>query len=423
MKNVPEVFFRRVPIIVLFIVGLLVWIPGCQKTTNMVLTSNIPDTTFRIRRSYLDKTDIDSWQTLGPGKEVNVEVLTSKRYEIKVQAPNYKEKKVVLTEPLPIYDFKFYEADRYSGEPITNIELRSPTPPLVIPTAGPIKKRYAVVVGISDYQNRGKWGLEKLRYADKDARAITEFLQSPQGGRFDVVIPLINKEAVLQKVKESLRERLRETQADDLILIYWAGHGSPDPHDPQKLYMVTYDTDPEHMPSTAYAMEDFQRDIQKLNSKYILVVADACHSAGVYDPSQGIRGLPENKIVDWLIRGVSHIGPPPVTVKPIGILPNPAPPPEIPRSVLVFTSCETGEKSRESQQLNGGHGVFTYFFLQALQGIADQTAGIGDGDGNLSVGEIIDYTEENVKRFTQNSQHPDTAGNFSRQFILFQKIK
>ena len=62
-------------------------------------------------------------------------------------------------------------------------------------------------------------------------------------------------------------EELRSAQEDDMVFIFWGGHGSPDPHDPKSLYLITYDTDPEHMPATAISMQEFKQSIANLSTK------------------------------------------------------------------------------------------------------------------------------------------------------------
>ena len=85
---------------------------------------------------------------------------------------------------------------------------------------------------------------------------------------------------------------------------------------------------------------------------------------------------------------------------------------------MIFTSCEAGEYSRETDKLGGGHGVFTWYLLQGLKGQADTPKGGGDGDGHVTLGEVIEYTRDQVKRYTGNRQHPDTAGRFDRQLLM-----
>jgi uncharacterized caspase-like protein len=395
-----------------------------ERFVTMELVSNVPNSQFSARKQRLGADPEEGWEDVGSGTEVTASLSEGVRYEIAVKAAGYREKTVKLAEPIERYEFRFVESDLLS----TIIASAKPTPgmrslgdPVSPPSPTKVDKKWAVAIGISDYQQRGKWGLDALRYASSDAAAMADYLRSPAGGRFDHVELLTDRNADVRSVRVALREQLRSVQEDDLVLIFWAGHGSPDPHEPDKLYLLGYDSDPEHMASTAYAMDEFQRDVRNIRANSVILIADACHSAGVSDPTQAFRGEKENKIVESL-RGVTK-GPPPAAV-------TTSPPPETgymsaapnspPRgkSILMFSSCEAGEKSRESAKLNGGHGVFTYFLLEGLRGTADRPDNNGNADGKVSLGEMVDYTTERVKRHTQNNQHPDTAGRFDRNAII-----
>jgi uncharacterized caspase-like protein len=260
-----------------------------------------------------------------------------------------------------------------------------------------------VIVGVSEYRHRGKWGLTNLRYAARDAQALANYLRSPRGGRFDQVTVLLDGQATTRNVKIALRERLRGAQKNDVVVIAWSGHGGPEAQGGKDLYLITHDTDPAHMPSTAYSMAELQRDIARVEARRVLVVADTCHSAGISDPSLGVRGAADNAIHEGF-RDLQL-----AARKKEG---------ESAPVRMVFTSCESGETSLESSKLGGGHGVFTWFLLQALQGQADQQRAGGNGDGVVTLGETIEYTRDQVKRFTRNRQHPDTAGRFDRNLVM-----
>jgi len=302
------------------------------------------------------------------------------------------------------------EYDRLAKLKAKNAQLLASQPVIPPTTPGPaigtlpvpISKRYAVVIGISEHKFRGKMGLTDLRYAARDAQALAAHLRSDQGGRFDHVTLLCNQEATTQNVKIALRERLREVQENDFVVIAWSGHGGPDPRELKRLYLITHDSDPEHMAATAYAMEEFRDDLNRLRAKNILVLADTCHSAGITDPTVGLRGPKDNKIVEGL-RALE------------GEAKGPG---DAPQLRLIFTSCEAGEVSLENADLGGGHGVFTWFFLQAIGGQADRREFGGNADGAVTLGETIEFTRDQVKRFTQNQQHPDTAGRFDRRVVL-----
>jgi uncharacterized caspase-like protein len=285
--------------------------------------------------------------------------------------------------------------------------VNAPQPVPTVTSLGLVRQRIAVLIGISKYQHKGKWRLDDLNYASADAISLAEYLKDPKRGAFDKVVLLTEKDATTANIKIALREKLRGVQPEDLVLVFWAGHGSPDPHEEDRLYLITHDTDPEHMAGTAYAMEEFRRDIAAIKAKRVMVMADACHSAGISDPTLGLRGRKDNEIVNGL-RGV-YIDDEKST-KAIARDTGPV--------RLIFTSCEQGEVSRESSKL--GHGVFTHYLLQALNGEADKPGNKtgGNGDGKVSLGEMIEYTRDQVKRRTGNQQHPATAGQFDRNLTM-----
>lgn len=397
------------------------------RQVEMVLVSNVPNTTFRYRMQVIDAAPEEGWENIGTGQKVAAYLYEGGRYEIEAKPLGYDGKRIKFTEPIERYDFQFLAADKQpnfeENKLLPNNDIEEPKVAESLETNIPVKKttpmslpgiskKWAITIGVSEYQQRGKWGLENLYYASKDAAAIAEYLQSPQGGQFDHVQILTDQKATIKSIKIALRENLRSIQRNDIVLIFWAGHGVPDPHEPDKLYLLGYDSDPEHMASTAYAMSEFKNDIQNLNARQIILIADACHSAGLSDPTQFIRGNTENKIVDSL-RGVT-IGPAPNVIGSSvdGSVET------IDYSNLIFTSCEAGERSLESSLLDGGHGVFTYFILDGLRGAADRPDNNGNADGKVSLGEMVDYATDRVKRFSQNQQHPDTGGRFNRNLTM-----
>ena len=306
----------------------------------------------------------------------------------------------------------------------TQVQPPPATPSVVMPSVVTLSSsgpglRYAIVVGIKDYQNRGKWNLNNLRYASKDARAFADYLRSPQGGHFDKVEVLTDEQATTIAIRDAMKEKLREVREDDFVVVFWAGHGSPDPHDEKTLYLITHDTDPEHMASTAYPMAEFKADIAKIKARQVLVIADTCYSAGIADPSIGLRGTEEaNTIVEGM-RGITAI--------PTNETGQPQQPSAaaVPMR-MIFTSCEQGEKSRESSEIgtdsNKGFGVFTFFLIESLKGAGDKAESGGDGNGIVTLGEAIETTRDKVIRYTKNQQHPATAGSFDRNIIM-EKIK
>lgn len=239
-------------------------------------------------------------------------------------------------------------------------------------------QRWAVIVGVSEYANKG---IPSLKYADRDAEALAAFLQTPEGGGFDAdhMRILVNENATLPNLREALIDFLQQAIDKDLVVIYFAGHGAPDPTRPQNLYLLTHDTDPNRLGTTAFPMWDIQTVIaRQIAAKKVVVLSDACHSGGI-SVDVATRGLdvtqsnPINQYLAELARAKE--------------------------GMVVFTASAAGEVSQEFPEL--GHGVFTYYLLEGLKGAADL-----NNDYLVTINELMAYVEEQVKRKTRGAQNP-----------------
>jgi len=76
-------------------------------------------------------------------------------------------------------------------------------------------------------------------------------------------------------------------------------------------------------------------------------------------------------------------------------------------TVAVITASDDQQLSREDRVWRGGHGVFTYYIIRGLEGEADFNK-----DNTVTLGELIPYVSEKVRRETGNDQSPTVAGKF-----------
>ena len=247
---------------------------------------------------------------------------------------------------------------------------------------GAIAQRWAVVIGVADYKNANKQ-LPSLKYANRDAEQFATFLKSKAGGGFsaDRVKLLTDKQATTRNIRGALFDFLKKTVKEDLVVIFFAGHGIPDPDKPSNLYLVAHDSDPTQIASTGFPMWDLDTALKRtIAAERVVVLVDACHSAGATEGIRGVKiGDSFNKYFDQLAK-----------VKP---------------GRVVFTSCEGYEVSREAKKWGGGHGVFTWALLEGLKGKADVNK-----NGIVTLGEVLDYVDITVRRETANEQHPTKAG-------------
>ncbi len=248
-------------------------------------------------------------------------------------------------------------------------------PAVKVPVGG---RKYALIIGISRYKNNFK-GIPNLEYADVDARSIYEFLQKPAAGGFapeDMLI-LSNEQATIARVREALTSFIGKASANDLLLIFFAGHGAPDPSAPQNLYVLAHDTSVAEMAQTGLAMPELRRYIeQNIRSKRVVLFLDTCHSAGL--STERTRDLGNNLANLYLEKLLYQ---------------------EEGRAII--TSSDVNEPSRESQKWGNGHGVFTYYLLEGLKGSADTNQ-----DRLVSVGELFRYVRQRVRLDTNFQQNP-----------------
>jgi len=240
-----------------------------------------------------------------------------------------------------------------------------------------IDKRWAVVVGVGEYQSDD---IPDLEFAPADARAVKEFLESDAAGPFDEVLYLENERATGAAMREALFVFLQQADWDDLVVIYYAGHGAPDPGRPDNLYLLPTDARLGSLAATGFPMWDVKTALRRqIAAERVLVIADACHSAGAAD-GEVLGGSNANHIAGGF-QGLFT-----------------------PSRRLMMTAADTNEFSLEDARW-GGHGVFTHFMLEGLRGAGDL-----DGNGIVTFTELFDHVANNVRQATNGRQNPQRSG-------------
>jgi uncharacterized caspase-like protein len=190
--------------------------------------------------------------------------------------------------------------------------------------------------------------------------------------------------------RTDLRRNARE---NDQVIIYYAGHGAPDQFggaddgDGVEKYLLPHDTDVEDISGTGYPMEDVADALSRLEAGRVIYIADACFSGASGGRTLGRGG--GVRINDGFL----------------GRLTGRAP------GRVILSASGANEPSLESQAL--GHGVFTYFLLEALGGEAD-----ADGNSLVTVPEVFSYVSRMVPENTGRRQHPTMSGELGGEMVL-----
>ncbi|MGD8366789.1 MAG: caspase family protein [Desulfobacterales bacterium] len=226
------------------------------------------------------------------------------------------------------------------------------------------ERSYAVVIGINRYE---KW--PPLEFAVNDAQSIRERLS--QTG-FDEVITLFDGEATQRRILTELFHNLpRKAGRNDRVLFYFAGHGQTEDlgGGGKKGYIIPVDAETDDYGSSAISMNQIRSLSSRIQAKHILFVMDCCYSglglSRAYGISAGVGGY---------LRKVSFL-----------------------RAVQIVTAGGMGEQVQEKS----GHGLFTTYFLRALDGEADI-----NNDGVVTGTELGAYIRPQVSDASNQFQTP-----------------
>jgi uncharacterized caspase-like protein len=178
----------------------------------------------------------------------------------------------------------------------------------------------------------------------------------------------------------------RQATANDLVVLFLAGHGVND--HTNRYYFVPVNADPTRMRSTGIPNSDITEALQALPSK-VLAFLDTCHAGNVLGSSKqrtlavGAHG-DINRMVNELTSAEN--------------------------GVVVFASSTGRETSQESAEWN--NGVFTKALVEGLAGKADF-----NHDDAVSLNELNLYVADRVKQLTNGDQHanmirPDSIRDF-----------
>jgi TPR repeat protein len=144
------------------------------------------------------------------------------------------------------------------------------------------RKAVALCIGIDQYQSRQ---IRPAGCAENDARDLGELLKSRYGYTPDL---LLGEQATRQAILDRLDRRVRELGPEDVLLIFFAGHGQVInlPENRRAGFLIPYDADldlddPRDFAQWHRQAIDMQRLIEVVSNstaKHVLVIADACCS-------------------------------------------------------------------------------------------------------------------------------------------------
>lgn len=98
-----------------------------------------------------------------------------------------------------------------------------------------MSRKFALIIGNSHYDDPH---FDQLKTPDADVKGLAAVLRDPDIGGFDSVQEVINQPAGV--VKRAISTFFYQRRMDDLLLLYFSGHGLTD--NQRRLYLGVKDT-------------------------------------------------------------------------------------------------------------------------------------------------------------------------------------
>jgi len=239
-------------------------------------------------------------------------------------------------------------------------------------------KGYALLIGVGESAYKPL----SLPVTVKDTQAIyaalidSELCAYPDDKEHIQV--LNNAEATRSAILDGLKWLKEKAEADReaSVLVYYSGHGWVDKTD-NRYYLLQHDVKPSKLAASALSAEAFTDALREIQSERLLVVIDSCHAAGMATSKDADavqadaelleefedfeRTSPSKGVIDAIKQGKGRV---------------------------VFTSSEGEQKSWVKDESSS---IYTYHFLEALQGAANRP-----GDTEVKVSNLMNHLSKAV---------------------------
>ncbi|MDP9471983.1 MAG: caspase family protein, partial [Chloroflexota bacterium] len=213
-----------------------------------------------------------------------------------------------------------------------------------------------------------------LSCARRDATALHALFSDTLG---DGAAFLGDEEATRSAI-ETHFDRLTTCDPDDVVVIAFSGHGTTT-HE-----LVTYDANPLDLANSCISLATLTEWFSRIPARRLICFLDCCFSSGMGAKVLTAEATPRNLTsVAALLDQLSGEG------------------------RLILTASSATEEAWEHQRL--GHGLLTYYLLEALQGAEEVRQA-----GKISVLRLLDYVSQRVTDGAAQfgkPQHPTLKGN------------
>src|SRR5512142_3477545 len=241
--------------------------------------------------------------------------------------------------------------------------------------------KYALVIGNSEYQDAR---LAQLTAPGKDAGDLAQILRDKAFCAFDDVRVLLNEPEPV--VREAIDEFFDGKAPDDLLLLYFSGHGVRD--ELGALYLAVQNTNRSRLRVTAIRSDFIHESMEQSRARRQVLILDCCNSGAFQQGTQAATGGSIG--VASAFGGTGRI---------------------------ILTASDALQYAWQGDAVMGNttNSLFTHYLVEGLKGEAEN-----DGDGVITVDELYDYAYEQVRRATPNQTPSKFSSKQEGEIVLRQ---
>ncbi|WP_158542232.1 DEAD/DEAH box helicase [Pedobacter chinensis] len=239
-------------------------------------------------------------------------------------------------------------------------------------------KIHGVFIGIDRYSSEA---IPWLSCAKRDAVALFSLFSDNIPGEYK----LFYDDSATRANIESAISDLSICSEDDIVIISFSGHGSPEHQ------LVAHDSDIFNLNESTVPFDRLAELLGKIPARQVFCFIDCCFSGGL-----GAKALQldfasrKSKSIEDALNQFSG------------------------RGRIVLTASKANEEAWENVRY--GHGLLTYYLLQAFQGAQEVRK-----DGKIGIYKMLEYVTSNVKTSASiigQQQNPMLLGQIVEEIYL-----
>ena len=219
--------------------------------------------------------------------------------------------------------------------------------------------KVALLIGVSEYET----GLDGLPSAVNDVTAMRQVLANPEMGDFVDASVTVLQNPSRQVMEDAIYHLFANRQKDDLVLLYFSGHGVVD--DGGEFYFASRFTRKDQgrlVPTTAVAARSVRDWMEQSKSQCKVIILDSCFSGAF---AKGVKAKDSGSVNPERFLGGKGT------------------------AILTASTSIEFALTREGFDLS----IYTHYLVEGIRtGGADR-----DNDGFISVEELHDYANSKVK--------------------------